>query len=55
MAGDILGYARVSTGDQDVGGQSLRLGVIVTTVQKVTVRQAVVMACLSGFTVDLSH
>jgi putative transposase len=30
-------------------------GVIVTTVQKVTVRQAVVMACLSGFTVDLSH
>jgi DNA invertase Pin-like site-specific DNA recombinase len=23
--GDILGYARVSTGDQDVGGQSLRL------------------------------
>ena len=25
MAGDILGYARVSTGDQDVGGQSLRL------------------------------
>lgn len=25
MAGDILGYARVSTGDQDVAGQSLRL------------------------------
>jgi hypothetical protein len=23
--GDILGYARVSTGDQDVAGQSLRL------------------------------
>ena len=25
MAGDVLGYARVSTGDQDVAGQSLRL------------------------------
>ena len=25
MAGDILGYARVSTGDQDIAGQSLRL------------------------------
>ncbi len=23
--GDILGYARVSTGDQDVAGQTLRL------------------------------
>ena len=25
MAGDVLGYARVSTGDQDVAGQELRL------------------------------
>ena len=25
--GDILGYARVSTGDQDVAGQTLRLSV----------------------------
>ena len=25
MAGDVLGYARVSTGDQDVAGQTMRL------------------------------
>jgi len=25
MAGDVLGYARVSTGDQDVAGQAMRL------------------------------
>ncbi len=30
-------------------------GVTVTAVQKVTVGQATVMACLSGFNVDLSH